>query len=322
MRARNLHTLGLLGLMLVVSLTAAAKTRDSSSPAEGDWKIEPQQGESGKIQFQLHREWTNENGHSVVSSSFDLRREDLSGLRREDWTSDHADVAFDLVRDAGTVHCQGVMRHGRGIGEYTFEPDARFAEEVERAGYGTPTPDEMMRFAIHDVDRTYLRGFQGRHDRIEDLIRFKVHDVTPAFVNTMSAGGYRDLSADDIVRFKVHGVDPSFVRELGGLGYDRPSPDDLVRLKVHGVSADYIRDLLALASPKPSMDDMIRMHIHGVEASYVKELRDAGFDRLPADDLVRLKVHGVSPGEARRARSRDRASTVDDVIRLKVRGEL
>ena len=310
------------GLALAAATAGAAVKTHFSQPTSGDWRLDPRSGEPGSVQLELHREWSNGTSHGNSTNSFDVRRENLPGIQGDDWTAGNANVRFDLVRDAGTLHFDGTMRHGRGMGDFTFEPDSRFQDELERAGFRDIEPEDMMRLALHDIDRSWVRGFDGRHMTLDDLVRFKVHDVSPAFVKTMAAGGYRDLSGDDLVRLKVHQVDPEFVRQLGQLGYDRPSADDLVRLKVHGVDADYIRDLLSLASPKPTVDDMIRLHVHGVEAAYVRDMRDVGYDRLAADDLVRLKVHGVTPALARRAKSRFRDVSVDDLIRLKVRGEL
>src|SRR5262249_49789244 len=224
MRRNALRAALACGLLLVpaLTLTAIAKTHDPSADfTQGDWKIDSGYSDDpAKVQLQLHSEWSDGRGdHSNISSSFDLNRADLAGLKREDWNADHADVAFELVRDAGTIHFQGVMRHGRGLGEYTFEANQKFADELEHAGFESPTSGELMRLVIHDIDRAWLRGFDGRHMSIDDVVRFKVHGVTPQFVNTMAAGGYRDMSADDLVRLKVHSVDPQFVPRPSGLGH-------------------------------------------------------------------------------------------------------
>ena len=310
-----------LALALLGAGSPAAARRDTEADlTNGDWTVKRSK-ESDKVQLQLRREWSKGGDHSSYSYSSDIARSEL-GISREEWQAGRAEVSFDLARDAGTLHFEGTLRHGEGEGGYGFEPNPRFRDELARAGFREISDYDMMRLALQDIDRDWVRGFAGRNLSLDDLVRFKVHGVTPEFVKAMKAGGYRDLSGDDLVRFKVHGVEPEFVQELGDLGYDRPSPDDLVRLKVHGVEPQYIRELLTIASPKPSMDDVIRLHVHGVEATYARDFRSAGFDDLAADDLVRLKVHGVTPALAKRAKSRYRDVTVDDLIRLKLHGEL
>ena len=308
----------------LLGTTSPVAAGSSSDPdlTRGEWEIQRSNDSGGdKVQLRLHHEWHNGSGTHAHSSSFDVSRDQL-GISREDWRAGRANVTFDLTRDAGTVHFEGTLQHGEGSGDYEFEANPRFRDELTRAGIRDVEDEDLMRLAIHDVDRSWVRGFAGRDLTVDDLVRFKVHDVSPEFVRAMSTGGYRNLSGDDLVRFKVHGIEPEFVQELGSLGYDRPSPDDLVRLKVHGVEPSYIRELMSIASPKPSVDDVIRLHVHGVEASFARDFRSAGFDELAADDLVRLKVHGVTPELAKRAKSRYRDVTVDDLIRLKVHGEL
>ena len=313
-----LATASLLGMTSPV----AAGSSSDPDPTRGEWEIQRSNDLGGdKVKLRLHHEWSKGGDQSNMSYSSDIARDRLD-ISSGEWKASRADVSFDWTRDAGTVHFQGTLRHGEGSGDYEFEPDPRFRDELTRAGFREVDDYQMMRLAFHDIDRSWVRGFAGRDLSLDDLVRFKVHDVSPDFVRAMSSGGYRGLSADDLVRFKVHGVEPRFVQELGDLGYDRPSPDDLIRLKVHGVEPSYIRELMAVASPKPSVDDVIRLHVHGVEASFARDFRSAGFDGLAADDLVRLKVHGVTPELAKRAKSRYRDVTVDDLIRLKVHGEL
>ena len=308
-------------VMGLATLGSARFSSGSPSATQGEWKLEPTD-RPGQVQMELHSSWQNGSSQGSSTNSFGIAKSDLFGRG----SSDGHDVDFSLVRDAGRLHFRGELRqHGeRGSGEYTFEPDPAFTAELERMGFRRVQPDDLMRLCLHDIGREWIRGFSRQADRltVDDLVRFKVHDVSPAFVDAMAASGYRDLSADDLVRLKVHDVSIDYVRTLGNLGYDRPSADDLVRLKVHGVEPSYVRELLALADPRPSIDDMVRLHVHGVEPGYVREFRSLGYERLAADDLVRLKVHGVSPSDARRARARYGEISADELIRLKTRGAI
>jgi hypothetical protein len=216
--------------LLGLTSPVAAGSSSDPDPTHGEWEIQRSQ-DSGddQVQLRLHHEWHNGSGTHNHSSSFDVARDQL-GISRADWQAGRANVAFDLTRDAGTVHLKGTLQHGVGSGEYEFEANPRFRDELSRAGIRNVEDEDLMRLAIHDIDRSWVRGFAGRDLTVDDLVRFKVHDVSPEFVRAMSTGGYRDLTGDDLVRFKVHGVEPRFVQELGDLGYDRPSPDDLIRL--------------------------------------------------------------------------------------------
>lgn len=324
--AGGLACLLLLGLSVPVGGTGTKGKTERISMTTGSWSIDPDgHKDKGQVQLELRREWrTEKGGTGRAIHSFGIAREQLSGLSPDDWTARDADVRFTLDRDAGRVRFEGTMRRGRGSGTYSFEPSAAFRSELKRGGFREVTDDDLLRLVLHDIGREWIGGFDGRGDRLtlDDIVRFKVHGVTPEYFASLTVGGYRALTPDDIVRFKVHGVDAEYVSALADLGVSRPSPDELVRLKLHGVDTEYVREMLLLASPKPDVDDMVRMHIHGVEPEFVRGLRSAGYGPLGSEELVRLKVNGVSTSDARRARTRYGNLSVEELIRLKHRGQI
>jgi hypothetical protein len=59
----------------------------------------------------------------MFGTSFNLQKEKLRGLPANLESSDVTPVHFELVRDAGTVVFDGMMKSGSGLGEYQFRPN-------------------------------------------------------------------------------------------------------------------------------------------------------------------------------------------------------
>ena len=46
------------------------------------------------------------------------------------------------------------------------------------------------------------------------LVAFRIHGVTPEYIEQMSAAGYRDLSASQLVSLRIHGADSAWARRM------------------------------------------------------------------------------------------------------------
>jgi len=75
--------------------------------------------------------------------------------------------------------------------------------------------------------------------------------------------GYASVSLENLVRMRIHGVTPSFIRELKDLGYGGVKATKLVQFRIHGVDADFIRDAKAAGFKDLDEDDLVDLSIHG-----------------------------------------------------------
>ncbi len=63
-------------------------------------------------------------------------------------------------------------------------------------------------------------------------MRLRTHGVSANFVGELRQLGYSGLSAEEIVRLRIHGVTPDFIRRTNAGG--QRSVDELVRMRISG----------------------------------------------------------------------------------------
>ena len=153
----------------------------------------------------------------------------------------------------------------------------------------------------------------------QQLIAFRIHDVSPEFIGQIRALGYDRASANELVALRIHDVTPEDIRAMTAVFGKRPL-EDYTAFKIHGLTPDAAKALEAVFG-KLSSDDALAMRIHGVDASFVQSFRDAGYPPLSADEAVALKIHGVSPEDAAAWKSLGFAApSVDDLLALRIHG--
>ena len=274
-------------------------------PRAIEWTLSPAEDRAPDEMVQLGVSYrTGKGGHSQMSRPVRLR--ELQGLTAAQLeTTGGTPVRFRIVRDAGSLDCDGVVRRRRGTGECWFQGDARFAEALDRRGIGRPSPSQQLQLALHgaglDVADELARQGYAR-PTISDLVQAGIFDVDVAYLRSIDASGYRAGTVDKLVKMRIHGVDPAYIKELAAIGprYARLPIDQLVAFRIHGVKPALVRELAQLGYAVPA-DKIVAMSIHGVTPDFVRGMANAGYRRLTADQLIAMRIHGVSPDMARRA---------------------
>lgn len=119
---------------------------------------------------------------------------------------------FLLKRDAGSFRFDGTFEQGRGAGQFSFEPNARFAAEIQQRKIGTLSADDLLTLARHDVGL--------------------------AFLDELAAQGYETPDAVTLVRASRSGADLAYLRQMGTSGRRVSTLEELVNLANRGVKAE------------------------------------------------------------------------------------
>ncbi len=263
---------------------------------------------------------------------------------RVDWT---------LEAPAGRIVFTGEIGDERGMGELAFYGAPGFAEEMrevgvrvdddderlfsaalfrisprtvrelEDLGFSRPDFDELISSAIFEVDRDFVvpmreRGMDGD---LDDFVAFRIHGVTPAFIDDLDRWGLGALDPDELLAFRIHGVTASFVAEMRA-AFDRSlAPDDLVAARIHGVTPGFVEAVAGWEMGSPDFDDLLSLRIHGVSEAFVEAMAEEGARPESLEQAVRFRIHGVSPEMVRELREEgwDDLSG-EELVRIRIHG--
>jgi hypothetical protein len=258
----------------------------------GEWTMSPSDV-SGRIQFSITT--SSEYGQHSSSSSSNWSASDFRGLDFS--TPGKHDVRFTIVRDAGTIECEGFLKAGEGAGLFTFKPNPQYGAQMTSLGLTGFSPDKQFAFALHDVSLAFARQMKqagiGQLDA-DKLIAFRIHGVSSDFVKDLERLGYSRLDADKLIAFRIHGVLPEFIAALEKLGYTGLEPDQLIAFRIHGVSPEFVQQLERLGYSRPEANELVALRIHGVTPDYIQQLRSRGVQNLTLQQLVSLRIHGIN----------------------------
>ncbi len=290
-------------LLSSLLLTNPARAQETSS---GQWLISQwltnakPQADKVHLKLRYRTGQSKKDGDSDFNSStaFHIPITSLSGLTPAQISSaSGGQVRFQLVRDAGTLECEGWFKDGQGAGHFTFKPNAGIASELRPRGYEAPTSQQQFMMAVHDIDLGLIealrvQGFQ--QPTVNQLVRMGIHGVRLEYVKELHALGYRVKSVDELVRMVDHGVSIRYIRNLAALGYEKLAVEQLVRAADHGVSTEYIKNVQAAGYGQLSLEQFVRMADHGVNSKYMLALSELGYKQLPVEQLIKLADHGVN----------------------------
>src|SRR5215203_3539102 len=117
------------------TLTGTWKANDQSwnhKNKDNDEEAVERRESKNKVQLNFSYE-TSRGGNNNHGSSFAFS--DLQGLSRGQVESANSRVSFRLVREAGTIECEGTFQNGKGSGTFRFTPSQSFASGMQSRGF-------------------------------------------------------------------------------------------------------------------------------------------------------------------------------------------
>jgi len=185
-----------------------------SPTVEGTWSTRARERDNGRRRIQISMQV---DGDGTWQMGFSVEDGGLNGLSFEQARGTSDTVRFQLVRDAGTVAFEGLIRDGRGAGTFSFTPDTGWQRDMAGFGYDDLSDKQVFSAAIHDISTAYVQDLQrlGYTGLAENhLFSFAIHGVSVAFITGMNGLGYEDIAAQDLITMRIHGVTPEWVREV------------------------------------------------------------------------------------------------------------
>ena len=267
-----------------VMLVAGAEAAVAQGVLTGDWTASTKTEESDKINLSFERR-TERGGRSQMGSTYAYA--DLQGLSREQAVSG-GPVKFSLVREAGTIDCEGSFQNGRGSGTFRFTGNRSFVSAMKSRGFDFETKPS----ASHHERDTENRLFAAT-----------TLNVTTALADDLLSADFGKLDVDDLFKAAIFKVDSKFMREMKATGFPNLRMEELVKARIFKIDADFVRQVAEMGLEKGSFESLVKMRIFKVTPEFIAEARSEGLENLSVEDLVKMRIFNIDGEFIRQAKA-------------------
>ena len=262
---------------------------------DDNWNDKQDRDDPNKIHISFERRTAN--GRNQNGSSYNYS--DLQGLSKEQ--TQNGKVNFRLVREAGTVDCEGTFVDGKGSGTFTFTPDQGFVAAMRSRGF--------------DFEKQ-----TGKHDQdpVERLMSAAFVNVTVALADDLLSANFGKLDTEDLFKAAIFKIDGKFMAEMKATGFPDLQMEDLVKARIFKIDADYVRQIHDMGFDNREFESLVKFRIFKVTPEYLGELKAAGLSDLDSESIVKCRIFKIDPEFVRNAKAKDPNVTIEDMVKMKI----
>ena len=284
----------------------------AQTPITGEWKAETRTGKSKDTHSDPGLRSDKKNGEKLHISFERSRGEkhkmqhgssfaysDLQGLTPDQ--TQNGRVNFRLVREAGTVECEGTFVNGTGSGTFRFIPDAGYLSAMSSRGFDFTKSDSRHQEAVED------RQFSAA-----------LLNVTTALADDLKSIDLGPLDVDDLFKAAIFKVDSKFMAEMKASGFPDLKMEDLVKARIFKIDADYVRQVHQMGFSEKGFEGLVKFRIFNVTPEFLNELKAQGFSNLSSEEIVKFRIFNIDPEFIRKAKAEDPNVTVEQMVQMKI----
>ena len=240
---------------------------------------------------------TDGGNRNQFGSGFDYA--DLQGLTREQ--TQNGNVRFRIVREAGTVECEGTFTNGKGSGTFRFTPNMSYVEGMKARGF--------------DFEKAASKRDDGVEER---LLSAALINVTTALADDLKSVGFGNLDVDDLFKAAIFKIDSKFMAEMKATGFPDLTMEDLVKARIFKIDAEYVRQVNNMGFAEKDFEKLVKFRIFKVTPEFLSEIKAEGLTELDSEDIVKLRILKIGAEYIRRAKQQDPNVTVEELVQMKI----
>ena len=285
-------------ILTFAALAAGPSAARAQHVLTGEWRATVNAEKPDKIQLSLERR--QKGGRSQTSTSYDFA--DFQGLSREQALAG-GPVRFSLVREAGTVECEGSFQNGKGSGTFRFTGNAAFVSAMKSRGFDFEKSSSMS----------------GHSPDIEErLFAAALSNVTTALADDLLSADFGRLDVDDLFKAAIFKVDSRFMREMKASGFPDLGMEELVKARIFKIDADFVRQATQMGFDREPFESLVKMRIFKVTPEFIAEVRNEGLRDLSVEDLVKLRIFKIDGEFIRRAKAEGVSLDVEELVEQRI----
>jgi len=276
----------------------ASLGREDARRHNPEWSDTKNVDTSEKFHLNLQLNTEKGNRHSVGQS---YEFSDFQGLTREQVTAG-GPVKFSLVREAGTIECEGRFDNNKGSGTFRFTPNAAFITGMRSRGF-----DFEKEFSDRDPQSVNERLFSAA-----------ALNVTTALADDLISSGFGKLKIENLFEAAIFKIDSKFMREMKATGFPNLGMDDLVKARIFKIDPQFVNDVSQMGFNKQPFEGLVQMRIFKITPEFISEVRGEGFTNISIEELVQMRIFKIDANYIREARANGVPMEVDTLVQRKI----
>ena len=286
---------GLISLCFIV-IVIGSYVIVAQTTISGEWRADSTKQKDGKIYLSFERR-TARGGHNQNGSNYDYS--DFEGLTRDQ--AQNGKVSFRLVREAGTIDCQGTFADGKGSGTFTFTANRGFFDAMKSRGF--------------DFEKSVTKHDDDQEDR---LFAAATLNVTTKLADDLLSANFGPLDVEDLFKAAIFHIDSQFMAEMKATGFPDLKMEDLVKARIFKIDADYVRQIHDMGFEKEDFEGLVKFRIFKVTPEFLNELKADGFSNLSSEEVVKFRIFNIDSDFIRKAKADDPNITVEQLVQMKI----
>jgi hypothetical protein len=265
----------------------------------GEWKADAKsEKHPEKIYLSFSRK-TEKGGMNQHGSTFEYA--DLQGLSRDQALGSSA-VRFSLVREAGTIECEGKFDGtGKGYGTFRFTGNSQFISAMKSRGF--------------DFEGDAMKKGNDMENR---LFAAATLNLTTAFTDDLLSANFGKLTVDDLFKAVIFKITPQFMAEMKASGFPNMGMEELVKARIFKIDANFVREVAQMGFEKEPFESLVKMRIFKVTPEFINEVRAEGLSNLDVEDLVKMKIFKIDGAFIRQAKSEGVPLEVEKLVQKRI----
>lgn len=282
----------------------------AQEPVTGTWTADTRDRGEKEDAGKIHLSFERRTGHGRNQNGSSFAYSELQGLSRDVATGD-GKTTFRMVREAGTIECEGTFINGRGTGTFRFVPDMGFVSAMRARGF--------------DFEKDRSVGVRRNSDDDEDgsslsdkLLTAAFLNVTTALADDLNSANFGKLQVEDLYKAAIFKIDGKFMAEMKATGFPNMQMEDLVKARIFKIDADYVRQIHDMGFDNRDFEGLVKFRIFKVTPEFLNDLKAAGLQDLGSEDVVKCRIFKIDPEFVRKVRAENPNATVEDMVKMKI----
>lgn len=279
-------------VILFTGLNASAQTT-----LTGDWTAKPSSKDDSNLNLNFERRSENGGKHQMGQT---YEYSQLQGLSREQVLSG-GPVRFSLVREAGTIECEGSFQDKKGSGTFRFTASPAFVSGMKSRGFD------------------FEKESNSKEDRQPEYRLFAAAtlNVTTALADDLLTSGFK-LDVGDLFKATIFKINSTFMREMKATGFPNLDMDDLVKARIFHIDAEFVRQAAQMGFNKQPFEHLVKMSIFKITPQFVAGVRDEGLTDLSIEEVVKLKIFNIDAEAIRKAKAEGVPLDVEKLVQWRI----